>query len=146
MTLSNIDAFDELTGRIFAKLYENFPKPIFLDARKFVEGGEAACFNADSFTGAEVTPPAEAFINTATWLVQEGYISVRPNSKTATGFSDAVLSEKGLTALKAVPDSLVSRVTLGERLVQSVKAGTMETLKGVTNEVLSVLIKSVTLP
>lgn len=94
MTLSNIDAFDELTGRIFAKLYENFPKPILLEARRFVEGGDAACFNADSFTGAELTPPAEAFINTATWLLQEGYISVRPNSKTVTGFADAVLSEK----------------------------------------------------
>lgn len=111
-----------------------------------MEGGEVACFDADSFTGTELTPPAEAFINTATWLVQEKYISVRANSKSATGFSDAVLSEKGLTALKAVPDSLVSRATLGERLVQSVKAGTMETLKGVTNEVLSVLVKSVILP
>ncbi|MCX7293599.1 hypothetical protein [Janthinobacterium sp.] len=146
MTLSNIDAFDELTGQIFARLYENFPKPIYLDARRFVEGGDTACFNADSFTGAELTPPAEAFINTATWLVQEGYISVRPNSKSATGFSDAVLSEKGLIALKAVPDSLVSRATLGERLVQSVKAGTTEVLKGVANEVLSVLVKSVSLP
>ncbi len=111
-----------------------------------MEGGDAACFNADSFTGAELTPPAEAFINTATWLLQEGYISVRPNSKTVTGFADAVLSEKGLIALKAVPDSLVSRATLGERLVQSVKAGTTETLKVVANEVLSVLVKSVSLP
>lgn len=146
MTLSNIDAFDELTGRIFAKLYENFPNPIYLDATRFIAGGAGSVFNAESFTGAELTPQAEAFINTASWLVQEGYIAVRPNSKTATGFAEAVLSEKGLIALKAVPDSLISRATLGERLVQSVKAGTMETLKGVTNEVLSVLIKSVTLP
>ncbi|MGK5079627.1 hypothetical protein [Janthinobacterium sp. HLX7-2] len=146
MTLSNIDAFDELTGRIFAKLYENFPKPILLDARRFLDGGEAAVYDARSFTGAKLTPQAEAFVYTAAWLVQEGYIAVRPHSKTNTGFSGAALSEKGLAALKAVPDSLATRATLGERLVQSVKAGTMETLKSIASEVLSVCVKTVILP
>lgn len=47
---------------------------------------------------------------------------------------------------KSVPYSLVSRATLGERLVQSVRTGANETIKSVVGEVLSVYVKSAIFP
>lgn len=141
LTLSNIQSFDEITGKVFAALYEAFPVPRILMPAQFMEGGEDAVFVPDSFTGAELTLEAEFFMASIDWLVNEGYIN--SSRRDPQYFGDVVLSSKGLAALSAVPDSLTSPKPLGERLVAAAKSGGKEILQSTLREVLSVGLKTI---
>lgn len=67
------------------------------------------------------------------WLVESGYISATPHR--FDGFSDAVLTAKGLEVLKLRPSSLNS--SFGDELMQASKSGTREVIKDVTSSLLS---------
>ncbi|MGQ8916041.1 hypothetical protein HBN84_04870 [Pseudomonas lundensis] len=131
MTASNIEIFNDLTGRILGKLYLDFPMPSFLAADHFVEA--ATAWNEKCQMDLP-SKDAEIFIATAQWLIRAGYIhgQVIPY----THVSDAVLTAKGLEVLNAIPKSLVSGPSLGEQLAEAAKEGGKETVKGLVNEAL----------
>lgn len=75
---------------------------------------------------------------TILWMVKSGYINAVPHDSGGfwDGFSDAVLTAKGLETLKATPDSLIA--PLGERLKDAVKQDGREITRSLVSQVLSI--------
>ena len=125
---TNMQQFDEITARVLVKLYESFPVPLSLDCLSLTESPEMDEFG-------EISSEAEICMCSLRWLGEEGYIkAAKFNSCYAI---DVVLTAKGLTALKASPESLEYKQTLGERLVSAVNKDAINTAVGVVGLVLS---------
>jgi hypothetical protein len=136
MAVSNIEKFDDITGKIFAELYQSFPLPQALMAEDFVEN----VMRIDEQHGAEIpTIDAEFFIATAEWLMHAGYITCKPHPYTYV--SNAVLTAKGLEVLKAIPESVTSKLSIGEQLAVSAKEGGKEVGRGLVSEAFSIGVK-----
>ncbi|CAN2975974.1 DUF2513 domain-containing protein [Pseudomonas sp. PM2] len=125
MTTSNIKRFDELTGQLFGVLYESFPLPRNLEFEHF---------------------PAEDkkfFVASVDWLSRAGYLSfmfLYPNQ----GYTEVVLTSKGLEVLKALPESLKSGPSLGDQLVDASKTGAKSLLGDIAGQALSIGVKIAT--
>ncbi|HEQ0036017.1 TPA: hypothetical protein VDW68_005844, partial [Pseudomonas aeruginosa] len=133
MTASNIERFDEITGLVLGKLYENFPVPIYLLVKNFVDDG----YKMNEALGVEtITKDGEFLLASISWLASSGYLLYEERIH-HQGFRGAVLTAKGLEVLKAMPASLQVGPSLGEKLVVASKGGTKEVLRGVVSEVLS---------
>lgn len=129
MAVSNIEKFDDITGKIFAELYQSFPLPQLLLPSSFVENA----MRFDELYGTEVpTDDAEFFIATAEWLMHAGYITCKPCRYIR--IDDAVLTAKGLEVLKAIPKSVTSTSSIGEQLAASAKEGGKEVTRGLVSE------------
>lgn len=133
MTSSNIQRFDEVTGQLLSALYESFPLPRSLLIEDFpVEGN-----SSDKDTNGRF------FLACVDWLSNADYL--RTNGRDPRrGYTDVVLTAKGLEVLKAVPERLQTSLSLGETLVSVSKEGTKEVLRGVVSEVLSLGARLVT--
>ncbi len=104
--------FDTLVALVFGRLFSTFPEPIRLTGDMFIFDA----IKEDDLEGAFNFP--EYFWHTVDWLIAEGYIRVTHDFSTFGNTSyEVVLSEKGLKALRKVPDSLQGNESLGERLV-----------------------------
>jgi len=131
MAVSNIEKFDEITGKIFAELYQSFPLPKMLMAGAMVENA----MQYDERYGTEVpTEDAEFFIATADWLMQAGYLTCKPYPYLRV--DDAILTAKGLEVLKAIPKSIASTTSIGEQLATTAKEGGKEVARGLVSEAL----------
>ncbi|WP_433770875.1 hypothetical protein [Pseudomonas putida] len=139
MTVSNIEMFDDITGKIFAALYQSFPMPSYLSVDDFVDS--ATKFSEKH--GMEIsTPEAAFFIATAEWLIDAGYL-------TGTTYPDlyvekAVLTAKGLEVLKAIPDSVSSKASIGEQLANTAKEEGREAFRGLVGQALSIGVSFIT--
>lgn len=134
MTTSNIQRFDEITGQVLGALYENFPLPRDLRIADFVADG----YRLDE--GLQKDVPNEDglfFFACIDWLSEAGYLRFK-NKNRHHGYSDGVLTAKGLEVLKAVPASLKNGPSLGAQLVDASKTGTKSMLGSLAGEVLSV--------
>jgi len=140
MTISNIQQFDEITGQVLGALYENFPVPRPLLIKQFIEGGYT--FN-EQMAGDIANERGEFFIACIEWLSEAGYLSYKDQSH-GNGVLNAVLTAKGLEALKAFPASLTAGPSLGDQLVDATKSGTKSILGSLAGEVLSVGSRLVT--
>lgn len=131
MTTSNIDRFDEITGKVLGELYQQFPVPVNLSADKFVQPATRYC----EHVGADVpSKEAEFFIASILWLAAADYLRLERH---CYGIAQAVvLTAKGLEALKAVPKSLDGSLSIGEQLVKAAKSGVAEQVRDLTNNVL----------
>ncbi|EIX7372523.1 hypothetical protein ACEPNH_000794 [Citrobacter freundii] len=132
MSNSNIDKFDEITGRLFADLYANFPVPMIIKSENYsvhIEG-------SDNFVNDVVRDNHECdFVDASVrWLSSSGFITTTGLSN--NGFLDVVLTPKGLECLKLTPGSL--QPSLGTQLTEAVKAGKTEAVKTFTSQALSV--------
>lgn len=104
--------FDTLVALLFAHLFSKFPEPILLSSGLFLTD----VIMEDDMEGAFNFPGY--FWHTVDWLVAENYIRVTQDLSTISHISyEVVLSEKGLQALRKVPDSLQGNESLGERLI-----------------------------
>ncbi|UVJ45531.1 hypothetical protein NVV94_08235 [Pseudomonas sp. LS1212] len=133
MAVSNIEMFDDITGKIFAALYQSFPIPKYLMAESFVD----VAMEFDERHGMELpSSNAEFFIATAQWLIDAGYMAGSTH-----GFirvEDAVLTAKGLEALKAIPDSVSSKASIGEQLANTAKEEGREAFRGLVGQALGI--------
>lgn len=133
MTTSNIEQFDEITGQLLGKLYENFPVPCRLLIKDFVADGYAM----NEHLGVEVpNDKGDFFLSSVDWLANAGYLQFHEKIHNF-GYQGAVLTAKGLETLKATPESLQSGQTLGEKLVDASKGGAKEVMRGLVGEILS---------
>lgn len=140
MTTSNIQQFDEITGQVLGALYANFPLPRHLMIEEFVDDG----YRTDDHIGSDVpNDRGEFFIACIEWLAEAGYLRFKDRSY-GNGVMNAVLTAKGLEALKAVPASLAAGPSLGDQLVDATKSGTKNILGSLAGEVLSVGSRLVT--
>lgn len=141
MTVSNIERFDEVTGLIFATLYKAFPLPTELSPMQF--GGTNLYEPASDGFGTVQNEDAHFFVASLDWLCSAGYLSVGSQFDDGT-YLDCILTAKGLEVLKAVPESLQTGPSLGEKLVAASKSGTKEVVRGVVTEALSIGARMIT--
>lgn len=119
--MDNIKAFNLITGKLFADLYQKFPAQTEVDFFSLA----LDLIPKEDFDSAWEKPAfAEA---TVRWLDQAGYIWLK-KAPTMNGKPTAVLSPKGLEALKAVPESIDGKLSLGERIINFSKTKASESL------------------
>jgi hypothetical protein len=134
---SNMERFDQLTGAVFARLYEAFPEPISLDAFPFLSNIVPS--DQDEGTQYEQAFGApEFFVYTVRWLAETGYLTHRKQSENIPlTFEDCVLTAKGLEVLKSVPASISTSNSIGQSLQEAAKTGSLDAIKKLAGEALS---------
>ncbi|CAD5352312.1 MULTISPECIES: hypothetical protein [Citrobacter] len=136
MSETNIDKFNEVTGKIFAILYCSFPVPVDIHLRDFIDG-EVYEANDETLTGYDISESALFVDSTINWLAEADFIQI--GDKGLESHYSVVLTPKGLECLKLTPESLS---VPGESLISNaLKSGSKEALKILANQVLSAGIK-----
>ncbi|MEW6647181.1 MAG: hypothetical protein AB1450_08290 [Pseudomonadota bacterium] len=115
--MTNIDRFNECAAKLFSRLYAEFPKPCGVNYFEFL--------GKDVFEAGD--DELEFCRATLEWLENAGYITVDAHSNDCA--YNVVLTAKGLETLKAVPDSLKGKGSIGDAMVAAVKAGSIEMAK-----------------
>ena len=141
MSVSNIDKFNHLTGRVFDELYTQFPMPCDLIAAQLMAPVPTAA-GSDDCVQKLADPDAQFFLATVRWLIGSGFMSgeVIPTAQ-VTG---AVLTVKGFEALKAMPHCLTHGHSIRERIAETMKEGSKETLKSLVAEEIAIGAKLIT--
>jgi hypothetical protein len=136
MATSNVDRFDQLTGKIFAALYESFPIPVDLEYREFVD---VILVDPDDTPEGkkQILEGKEFFHASFRWLESSGYLTIGTQGIGSPKINGCVLTAKALEALKAIPDNL-SGESIGSRLQTAAKDGMVETIKSLTGKALGI--------
>ena len=135
MGLKNIELFDLYTGKILAKLYENFPLKIEVDVCDMLK----LEIDQQNMT---VPKECEIFNDTMEWLKESGFIYYE--EKGMYSFHRVVLSAVGLETLKATPSSIKERDGIGEKIRDAVIRGKNEAIRtGVRLALSHALTKSI---
>lgn len=146
--VSNIERFDTIVVLALAELYSRFPVRQYLASSKFIvteEGehidglsseAEGHLFAEDPYLKDPYFKRRNFAFESLRWLVDAGYIHGTPAAY--NGINDAVLTAKGLEVLKATPDSLQG--SLGERLVEAVKADSREVGRTVLGQIFGLAV------
>ncbi|OUE68691.1 MULTISPECIES: hypothetical protein [Citrobacter] len=132
MSQTNIDRFDEIVGRVFADLYSSFPQPRILKLEDYAHESDPQRDFVEEWARKQAR--CNFVADSVTWLKNAGFITA--GNRTDNFFHNAVLSPKGLECLKLTPDSLSPAA--GKQLSDAAKSGSVEILKVITNQVLSV--------
>ena len=131
--MKNIELFDDYTAAILARLYEAFPVPISIDARKLSGHEEVDEFGGVIDDHGQASKKFEIAISTLDWLREAGFIA--SHMRNQFGHSQVTLTAHGLQVLNAVPDSLKSKEPTGEKLVRLTREGSLglvrETVKAI---------------
>ena len=110
-TVTNIELFNGVAGRLFALLYEKFPFYTDVDASSL----SSELVDKDDYDGAwDVSDLADA---TVKWLAAAGYIWLKEPEEFGDPYS-AVLSPKGFEVLKATPKVIGEGKALGEKIME----------------------------
>lgn len=107
--MSNLDTFNEITAKVLAACYANFPAPLDCDQNEYISGTD--------------TEPNEIFYETMMWLKKYDYITFWEPELGPRTFYHVQLTEKGISVLNMIPDSLKEKVTMGSKIASAVKAG-----------------------
>ncbi|SPJ33466.1 hypothetical protein [Kushneria phyllosphaerae] len=134
----NIDFFDELTGKILARLYEAFPVRALLKSADFVDNPTTY---SDAVMADVASKESEFFMATAEWLQRAGYIEATMSDRSRLYIHGAVLTAKGLEVLKVRPDNLSTGPTLGERMTSAARSGAMDTVRTSVGQALSMGVR-----
>ncbi|MCY1432372.1 hypothetical protein D9M71_483650 [compost metagenome] len=142
MATSNIEQFNEITGQVFALLYEEFPLPIALTPHSVgLDTDRAPKQNATTgeMIYPEISTDGEMFMRTIEWLASAGYLTCSSDRRWHIG--NAVLTAKGLEVLNAIPEKLTKREPIGRQLAEASKSGGKELLRSITTEALGVGVR-----
>lgn len=131
MAMKNIELFDLYVGKLFVILYEEFPVRKNINACDFLEYEE----KLDEAYTREEEKSCDIFDSTVQWLRESGYILYK--EKSSVWYIDVILSAKGLELLKAVPDSIRTKRSIGEHINYLAKESTDEALRKSVNVLLS---------
>ncbi|TND54293.1 hypothetical protein [Aeromonas dhakensis] len=146
--VSNIERFDAIVVLALADLYSRFPVRQYLASSKFIvteEGehidgvspeAEGELFAEDPYLKDPYFKRRNFAFESLRGLVDAGYIHGTPAAY--NGIENAVLTAKGLEVLKAIPDSLQG--SLGERLVEAVKADSREVGRTVLGQIFGLAV------
>lgn len=92
----------------------------------------------EEFTGAGLTPEAEFFMDTVSWLEMAGFIAIKDRGQHY--FSQCVLTAKGLVALNAFPASLRGDKSYGDQMRDAAKTGAKSVLGTLAKEAISAAV------
>ncbi|AEF54045.1 hypothetical protein Mar181_0996 [Marinomonas posidonica IVIA-Po-181] len=128
-----MDRFNEVTAKIFAKLYEKFPIEIDIHIDEFTDES-AADFYVAVDAGGFFLPDGDVELvqHTVRWLVREGYIHLE--CEQMSSFAGCTLTSKGLQTLNKIPQSLDR--SYGEKLIEAIKDQGTDTMKSLAKQVL----------
>lgn len=143
---SNIDKFNHIVAMLFSQLYSEFPRRLTISPAELL-GLEIIEESYDSHdilvrcieSGLEkniACSELEIVVDTIQWLSDSSYIYIE-DSNGYHWVSGLTLSEKGLDVLKSTPESLPSKMPLGEQISRAVKSGAKHTMTGLVQTVLS---------
>jgi len=110
MEIKQSENFENVVGKIFAKLLETFPEPIALCAEDISISDELPDEPVETIGGMGVLqqrgagPDEKFFDYCVEWLTREEYVTA--TQKQFGTFDKVVLTEKGLTVLNAIPQCL----------------------------------------
>ena len=129
--MKNIEIFNIVTGKLFADLYESFPVPLPINTYSIID----LIVGKDNYDGVwENEPVVTASVK---WLADSGYIWVRDPEYQGEE-ETAVLTPKGLEVLQAMPSSIDSKVSLGDKLIElttgGLKSGVSQIVKTAISE------------
>jgi len=128
---SNIKRFNTITATTFALLYEAFPVPRPLLFAQVFDISLHQEFIDDRENYPEIQKDIVFLSSAIAWLEEAGYIS-SSRYDYPYGFTEVVLTAKGLEVMNAIPDSLTAGQTLGSFLKDVVSKGVTESaIKGV---------------
>ena len=133
--MTNIELFDRYAAAIFGELYESFPIKTDIDARKISGHAETNEYGAICDSTGRRSKEAEIAYATIEWLADTGYVRAK-DKLYPFGYSQCVLTAEGLRLLKAVPDSVQIKTTVGDKLVRLLKEGSIEMAKDVVRSLL----------
>ena len=128
-----MEKFNQLVGLIFGNMYKDFPEPVALLPELYlqvlpIELSEDEACNFPNY-----------FESTINWLQNHGYIFITQDMSSFDGPAfEGTLSEKGLVALRKIPDSIEGTASLGDRLVDFSK----EKASGAVSALISLIINS----
>jgi hypothetical protein len=122
---ANVDEFNKAAGLILLQLYASFPEPINID-----HAAIARAFGVDDVSwNAHMLPSGRSLSAllslTIGWLKMEGYT----NAFGPHPAQSALLTEKGLRALNAIPPGLNG--TVGTQLKKAVERGSWPDLSSI---------------
>ena len=80
--MSNLDTFNEITAKVLAACYANFPAPLDCDQNEYISGTD--------------TEPNEIFYETMMWLKKYDYITFWEPELGPRTFYHVQLTEKGI--------------------------------------------------
>lgn len=129
--MKNIELFDRYASVLLGRLYEKFP------CRDVIFLSEIASEEIDP--AEELTINLQIARDTLLWLADSGYLNYDKDNYYA--FQGVVLTEKGLRLLREVPESLKSKKTLGERLINALKIGAEETAREILKTIISLGVR-----
>ena len=122
-----METFDEGVALVFEKLYQEFPKKLYLEVAEIKEDASEE----------EIAMYGE----TITFLEEEGFIRfINPqygDDGNLYSVIHARLTSKGLAVLKAVPESLSASQTAIEFTSEALKNGSKELLSKAVSELIS---------
>lgn len=127
---SNMETFNTTVARIFELLYDGFPEPTNIGQDHFLDALDSEG-NSIGRDGGVIR-----IQSTLLWLTEEGYIRTR-------GYSNhiclgAVLTQKGLTILRATPAALEGNGPFGERIKTALAQGS----KAVVSKLIEQLLEN----
>jgi hypothetical protein len=122
---ANIDEFNKAAGLIFAQLYAAFPSPVDIDQAAMARAFGVTDTNWGSHILASGHSLGALLGLTIGWLKNEGYTTAFG----AHPSQNALLTEKGLRAMHAVPPGL--NETVGAELTKAVEKGRWPDLSGI---------------
>ncbi len=139
--LSNIELFNGISGKVFADLYQSFPRETKIHPKTYLTD----FIDEDDFDGAfDFDEMVKA---TIVWLDNAGYILLKKPENYQDGYS-ATLSHKGLETLKLIPDSITSTKSIGEKLIDFSKQkfgdGMNEIVKIAISEGIKLTLRQIT--
>lgn len=123
--MQNIDLFNEYAAVILAQLYESFPVKDDLDVRKITGHADVDEFGAICGPGGRRSKEAETAFATIEWLLDSGYVRAE-DRRYPYGFARCVLTAEGLRLLNAMPESVRTKETAGDKLSRLVREGAVE--------------------
>jgi hypothetical protein len=126
---SNQEFFDLLAGDIFGRLYHAFPEPIDLHT----DGVFSALGNQQQVDDSS-DRLKKLHGHAVQWLADEGYLrfsqAAHQDDDDCVAYFGAVLTSKGLDALRKIPQSLTGPgETLGEKIEAAAKEISTESAK-----------------
>ncbi|RMG76268.1 MAG: hypothetical protein D6707_12490 [Bacteroidetes bacterium] len=137
--LSNIELFNGITGKVFALLYQNFPRKTEINPASFLED----FIDEEDYDGAFDFD--EIVAATLTWLDKAGYIWLNEPECYGASYS-ATLSHKGLETLKLIPDSIEQKITIGDKIIEFSKGKFSEGMNQIVTMAISEGIKLIFKP
>lgn len=129
--MTNIDAFNIAAAVLLGKLHAEFPRPVMLNIDALRDESALA---ADAWweRGSDNLLAA-----TLRWLHAEGYVRYASEGAGGRRFAEVVLSARGLSALNRLPESLVAKATVGDRLKDLAYAASAEAVTALVRIALS---------